>query len=67
VDLEQYPDGSTIAVTIAHALTPKTEKPLWQTGVIPDQPVRQTQDDIAANRDPALDAAVAWLGTVAGR
>jgi carboxyl-terminal processing protease len=65
VDLMSYPDGSTLAVTIAHALTPKTEKPLWQTGVIPDQTVRQTQDDLAANRDPVLDAAVAWLKTQA--
>jgi carboxyl-terminal processing protease len=66
VSLEQYPDGSTLGVTIAHALTPKTEKPLWQTGVIPDQTVRQTQDDIAANRDPVLDAAVAWAGAAGG-
>jgi carboxyl-terminal processing protease len=65
VNLTSFPDGSTIAVTIAHALTPKTQKPLWQTGVIPDQAVRQTQDDIAADRDPVLDAAVAWLKTQA--
>ena len=63
VNLESYPDGSTLGVTIAHSLTPVSEKPLWQTGVIPDTAVRQTQDDIAAGRDPVRDAAVAWLRT----
>jgi carboxyl-terminal processing protease len=61
VTLDQFPDGSTLGVTIAHALTPLTEKPMWQTGVIPDETVRQTQGDLAANRDPVLDAAVTWL------
>ncbi len=63
VNLETYPDQSTLGVTIAHSLTPLTKKPLWQTGVIPDAAVRQTQDDIAAGRDPVLDSAVAWLKT----
>ncbi len=61
VNLTQFPDGSTLAVTIAHSLTPRSEKPLWQTGVVPDQTVRQTQDDLTAGRDPVVDAAVAWL------
>jgi carboxyl-terminal processing protease len=63
VNLSQYPDGSALAVTIGHSLTPRTEKPLWQTGVVPDQVVRQSADDVATNRDPVLDSAVAWLKT----
>jgi carboxyl-terminal processing protease len=61
VSLETYEDGSTLGVTIARSLTPVTEKPLWQTGVIPDVLVRQTQADLAASRDPVLEAALAWL------
>jgi carboxyl-terminal processing protease len=63
VHLEMLPDESTLGVTIGHSLTPVTEKPLWQTGVIPDQVVNQTQADTAAGRDPILDAALAWLRT----
>jgi hypothetical protein len=33
---------------------------------VPDVTVRQTQADIAADRDPVLDAALAWLRTQAG-
>jgi carboxyl-terminal processing protease len=65
VALETYPDGSTLGVTIARSLSPLGEEPIWQTGVVPDVSVRQTQADIAANRDPVLDAALAWLRTQA--
>jgi carboxyl-terminal processing protease len=61
VALEAFPDGSTLGVTIAHSLTPLSEQPLWQTGILPDTRVMQTQADIAAGRDPVLDAAIAWL------
>ncbi len=63
VSLETYRDGSTLGVTIARSLTPVSQKPLWQTGVLPSVTVRQSQDDIAANRDPVLDTALAWLRT----
>ena len=65
VSLETYPDQSTLGVTIARSLTPRTEQPLWQTGVVPDVTVRRTQADIAANRDPVREAALAWLRTQA--
>jgi len=67
VSLEQFPDGSTLGVTIAHALSPRSEQPLWRTGVIPDQFVVRSQADLVAGRDPVLDAATAWLRSVAGR
>jgi carboxyl-terminal processing protease len=66
VALETYPDGSTLGVTIARSLSPVREQPIWRTGVVPDVIVRQTQADIAADRDPVLDAALAWLRTQAG-
>ncbi|HXH23577.1 MAG TPA: S41 family peptidase [Dehalococcoidia bacterium] len=67
VSLETFPDGSTLGVTIARSLTPVSERPLWQTGVIPDAVVRQTQADVAAARDPVLDAALSWLRSQVGR
>jgi carboxyl-terminal processing protease len=67
VSLEQFPDGSTLGVTIAHALSPRSEQPLWRTGVVPDQFVVRTQADLVAGRDPVLDAATAWLRSVTGR
>lgn len=65
VALETYPDGSTLGVTIGRSLAPLSEKPVWRTGVLPDLTVRQTQEDIVSGRDPALDAAIAWLQTQA--
>lgn len=65
VALESYPDGSTLGVTIAHSLSPLSERPLWQTGVVPNTSVIRTQEDVANGRDPVLDAAVAWLRTQA--
>jgi C-terminal processing protease CtpA/Prc len=39
-----------------------TNRPLNGVGVIPDEPVERTQDDIANGFDPQLDAAIAHLG-----
>ncbi len=63
VSLQQFPDGSTLGVTIAQSLTPRTALPLYRTGVLPDEVLRQTADDLAAGRDPVLDRAAAWLAT----
>lgn len=59
--LVRLDDGSTVGVTIAHSLTPLTERPLYQTGVIPQETVRQSADDLAFGRDPVLERAIAWL------
>jgi hypothetical protein len=42
-------------------LGPVTGAALNGVGVAPDEAVGRTQDDIANNRDPQLDAAVAHL------
>lgn len=59
--LVQLADGSTVGVTIAQSLTPLSEQPLYQTGVVPDEIVRQTAEDTALGRDPVLQRAVEWL------
>jgi C-terminal processing protease CtpA/Prc len=47
-------------VTVARWLTP-SGKDLSKEGVHPDIDVDRTNEDIAAERDPQLDAAAEWL------
>ncbi len=54
------PDGSSLRVTVARWLTPNG-KDLGKEGVHPDIDLDRTQDDIKANKDPQLDAAVEWI------
>jgi carboxyl-terminal processing protease len=60
-DVQGLGDGSSMAVTTHVNLGPVTGAPLNGIGVAPDESVGRTQDDIANNRDPQLDAAVAHL------
>lgn len=60
-DVRELGDGSSMAVTTYVNLGPVTGNPLNGIGVAPDEAVARTQDDIANNRDPQLDAAVARL------
>ncbi|HZP56401.1 MAG TPA: S41 family peptidase [Dehalococcoidia bacterium] len=60
-DIVPLGDGSSIAVTTHVNLGPVTNAPLNGVGVVPDQAVGRTAADIAAGRDPQLDAAVAHL------
>ena len=65
-DLRPLGDGSSLAVTTNVNQGPRTGKPLNGVGVIPDEPVARTSADIAAGRDPQLDAAVAHLEGIHG-
>lgn len=56
----ELPGGSSLRVTIARWLTP-SGKDLSKEGVHPDLEVDRTNEDAAANRDPQLSAAMAWL------
>ena len=58
-------DGSSLAVTTDVNTGPVTDKPLNGLGVIPAQAVARSDADIAAGRDPQLDAAVVHLRSVA--
>jgi carboxyl-terminal processing protease len=49
-----------VGITIAQWLTPK-QRLIQDTGIAPDVVVTMTQDDVKANRDPQLDAAVQQL------
>jgi carboxyl-terminal processing protease len=59
--VEPLGDGSSLAVTTHVHLGPVTSAPLNGVGVIPDETVSRTAEDIAAGRDPQLDAAIARL------
>ena len=60
-DVREFGDGSSMAVTTHVNLGPVSGTVLNGVGVVPDQQVARTSDDIAAARDPQLDAAVAYL------
>lgn len=51
-------DGATLKVTVARWYTPSGVN-ISETGIKPDTSVERTADDINANRDPQLDAALA--------
>lgn len=52
--------GGTLKVTVARWYTP-ADKNIDKEGIIPDQEVKRTLDDIKAGRDPQLDAAISKL------
>ncbi|MBF6599274.1 MAG: PDZ domain-containing protein [Dehalococcoidia bacterium] len=65
-DVSPLGDGSSLAVTTNVNLGPLTGAPLNGVGVAPDEAVGRTNADIAAGRDPQLDAALAYLRALGG-
>lgn len=61
-DIQPLGDGSSLAVTTHVNLGPVSGTVLHGVGVIPDQEVPRTAEDIAAARDPQLEAALAYFG-----
>ncbi len=59
--LLDLPRGAQLKVTVARWYTPKG-KNINQQGITPDKVVSISKDDLAAGRDPQLDAAKALLG-----
>jgi len=59
-ELFDMSNGASLKVTIAKWYTPKG-KNISESGIAPDTKVEMTADDINANRDPQLDAAVKQL------
>jgi carboxyl-terminal processing protease len=60
-DVQDFGDGTSLAVTTHVNLGPVSGTVLNGVGVAPDLAVARTSDDIANARDPQLDAAVARL------
>jgi carboxyl-terminal processing protease len=60
-DVQDFGDGSSLAVTTHVNIGPVSGTVLNGVGVAPDEAVARTSDDIANARDPQLDAAVAYL------
>jgi carboxyl-terminal processing protease len=58
--LERLPGGATLKVTIARWFTPNNQN-IDKEGISPDKEVELTAEDIEADRDPQLDAALEQL------
>ncbi len=61
-EYHDLPDGGAIKITVAKWLTP-TGRSIDQHGIVPDQEVLFTQEDVDAKRDPQLNAALHILQT----
>src|SRR5205823_3190238 len=61
--IDDIGDGSALAVTFETMLGPVTSAELNGVGITPDVIAPRTVDDLAAGRDPQLDAAIADLNT----
>lgn len=59
-EVHEFPDGSSLHVTVARWLTPDRH-PIDQQGIAPDITVGMSAEDHAAGRDPQLARAIAWL------
>lgn len=59
-DVQEFPDGSSIKMTIAEWLTPK-ERLIQKVGLEPNELVERTADDYEAKRDPQLERAIGFL------
>jgi len=59
-DLEQFPDGSAVKITIAKWFTPKGRS-IDKNGIKPDIEIKLTKEDVEADRDPQLARALELL------
>lgn len=59
-DYSEFPDKSSIKMTIAEWVTPK-ERSINKKGIEPDVKIDRTAEDYNANRDPQLDKAIELL------
>ena len=59
-EVENLIDGSSLRVTVAKWYTPNNNN-ISEVGIKPDIDVKRTVEDMAANKDPQLDAAIEYL------
>jgi carboxyl-terminal processing protease len=57
-----YPDGSSVKITISEWVTPK-DRSIDKGGITPDIEVKMTSEDYNADRDPQLDKAIEILSS----
>lgn len=61
--VDTFSDGSSLRITIAKWLTPNGRS-IEENGIEPDRKVEITTEDITADRDPQLDAAIDYLQNI---
>jgi C-terminal peptidase prc len=61
--LYRLPDGTAYWVTTRALQSGGARRDVHKTGVVPDEVIVRTRDDLATGRDPQLARALEWLGT----
>ena len=59
--LFRLPDGSAQWLTVSALQSGGARRDVHKVGVVPDEVIGRTRDDLAGGRDPQLARAVAWL------
>ena len=59
-EVENLIDGSSLRITVAKWYTPNNVN-ISEVGIVPDIEVERTLEDIEADRDPQLEAALDYL------
>jgi len=62
--LFRLPDGSAMWITVRALQSGLARRDVHKLGVTPDEVVQRSRDDLAAGRDPQLEAALQWLAAV---
>lgn len=62
-DFQIFDDGSAVKFTVAEWLTP-LGRSITAVGIMPDETIELTEEDLEARRDPQLDRAVELLGVI---
>ena len=59
--MDELPNGDVLQHAFADFVVAQTGVRLEGRGVIPDEAIRVTRDDLLEGRDPTLEAAVEWI------
>jgi carboxyl-terminal processing protease len=58
--MSRLPSGDVLLHAMASFVTSEGQY-LEDTGVVPDEPITPSREDLEAGRDPVMDAAIAWI------
>ena len=59
--MDELPNGDVLQHAFADFVVSSTGVRLEGRGVLPDEPIALSREDLLAGRDPTLEAAVEWI------